>query len=91
MVYLTQEQDTLLDVAYNTVGSLYAIDYIMDDNNLDDYSISFPYGMSITVNGRIQNNAAVLRARKHPYNSSYIEENKVQELINNFKIELANI
>lgn len=81
MIYNVFDGETINDVAYNTAGSIFAIDAIMEENLILTYTPQFTYGDTLNVTVEVQNNAAVLRANRFPYNSTLLPPNETTQLI----------
>lgn len=71
MSYTVRQGETLIDIALNLSGSLYALDQLMALNNLTSYTEEIPYGTILNTDGiEIQNNKAVVWAAKWPLNNN---------------------
>lgn len=70
--YIVKAGDSLVDVCYNTTGSLQAIDAIMNANKLTTYTPTLTIGQVLTVPDVVYNSNAVQIAVKRPYNSTTI-------------------
>lgn len=90
MTYTVKQGDTIYDVAYNTTGSLAAVDAIMDANAITSYSATLAPGTTLTFDAEIKNNAATLKANRYPYNSTYIPDAELEKMIETFLREIDN-
>jgi hypothetical protein len=84
MRYTVRSGDTVYDVAYNTTGALAAIDAILDSADIETYSPVLETGTILDFEAEIQNNAATLKAASVPFNSTYISENDLSVMIEDF-------
>lgn len=67
--YKVKSGDTLMDVCYNTTGSLRAINDIMNANGFDTYTPQLEAGRIIEVPDVVYNSEAVSVADARPFNS----------------------
>lgn len=79
--YVVNSGDTLIDVCYNTTGSLAGIDAIMDMNQLDTYTPELTPGQVLQVPEVVYNSEAAAVASERPYNSSNDRVNLMPELM----------
>lgn len=68
--YKVKSGDTLMDVCYNTTGSLRAINDIMNANGFDTYTPQLEAGRIIEVPDVVYNSEAVSVADARPFNSA---------------------
>lgn len=68
--YKVKSGDTLMDVCYNTTGSLCAINDIMNANGFDTYTPQLEAGRIIEVPDVVYNSEAVSVADARPFNSA---------------------
>ena len=69
-IYKVKSGDTLMDVCYNTTGSLRAINDIMNANGFDTYTPQLEAGRIIEVPDVVYNSEAVSVADARPFNSA---------------------
>ncbi len=68
ITYIVKSGDTIYDVAYNTTGSLSAVDAIMDANGIVDYSATLLAGTVLTFEAEIQ---LIHRNQKYRYHIAW--------------------
>lgn len=77
--YKVKSGDTLMDVCYNTTGSLRAINDIMNANGFDTYTPQLEAGRIIEVPDVVYNSEAVEVANNRPFNSVSIPYSDLQK------------
>ena len=78
MKYTVKKGDTIYDVCYNANGSLYALDENLALNNINTYTPDLTEGTELEVSDIVRNNAAVETANEHPFNSTSIPEEDIE-------------
>lgn len=79
--YIAKAGDTLMDVCYNTTGSLRALNEIITANGFDTYTPSISAGQVIEVPDIVYNSEAVSVANMRAFNSTSIPESDLNEQI----------
>lgn len=79
--YIAKAGDTLMDVCYNTTGSLRALNEIINANGFDTYTPSIAAGQVIEVPDVVYNSEAVLVANTRAFNSTSIPDSDLNDQI----------
>lgn len=90
--YTVRLGESIIDVCYNTTGSMAAIDEIMDGNSISTYTPTFQAGTTITVPDVVYNSEAVQVANVRPFNSiSTVEDSEIDTMISELLTQLETI
>lgn len=90
--YTVRLGESIIDVCYNTTGSMAAIDEIMDGNSISTYTPTFKAGTTITVPDVVYNSEAVQVANVRPFNSiSTVEDSEIDTMISELLTQLETI
>lgn len=89
--YKVKSGDTLMDVCYNTTGSLRAINDIMNANGFDTYTPQLEAGRIIEVPDVVYNSEAVEVANNRPFNSVSIPYSDLQKQMEMLEFMLDDI
>lgn len=89
--YKVKSGDTLMDVCYNTTGSLRAINDIMNANGFDTYTPRLEAGQIIGVPDVVYNSEAVAVANERPFNSVSIPYSDLQKQMELLEFKLGDV
>lgn len=89
--YKVKSGDTLMDVCYNTTGSLRAINDIMNANGFDTYTPQLEAGRIIEVPDVVYNSEAVEVANNRPFNSVSIPYSDLQKQMEILEFMLGDV
>lgn len=89
--YKVKSGDTLMDVCYNTTGSLRAINDIMNANGFDTYTPQLEAGRIIEVPDVVYNSEAVEVANNRPFNSVSIPYSDLQKQMEMLEFMLVDV
>lgn len=89
--YKVKSGDTLMDVCYNTTGSLRAINDIMNANGFDTYTPQLEAGRIIEVPDVVYNSEAVEVANNRPFNSVSIPYSDLQKQMEMLEFMLGDV
>lgn len=79
--YIAKAGDTLMDVCYNTTGSLRVLNEIITANGFDTYTPSISAGQVIEVPDVVYNSEAVSVANMRAFNSTSIPDSDLNDQI----------
>lgn len=88
--YTVHSGETLIDICYNTTGSLAAINSIMNANNIGSYTQQIAAGTVITVPDVVYNSAAVSSAKNRPFNNTFLPDEETNSLVSTFNSSLRS-
>lgn len=89
--YKVKSGDTLMDVCYNTTGSLRAINDIMNANGFDTYTPQLEAGRIIEVPDVVYNSEAVSVADARPFNSASLPFDNLNQQMEQLEFMLGDI
>lgn len=89
--YKVKSGDTLMDVCYNTTGSLRAINDIMNANGFDTYTPQLEAGRIIEVPDVVYNSEAVSVADARPFNSASLPFDNLSRQMEQLEFMLGDI
>lgn len=89
--YKVKSGDTLMDVCYNTTGSLRAINDIMNANGFDTYTPQLEAGRIIEVPDVVYNSEAVSVADARPFNSASLPFDKLSMQMEQLEFMLGDV
>lgn len=89
--YKVKSDDTLMDVCYNTTGSLRAINDIMNANGFDTYTPQLEAGRIIEVPDVVYNSEAVSVADARPFNSASLPFDNLNQQMEQLEFMLGDI
>lgn len=89
--YKVKSGDTLMDVCYNTTGSLRAINDIMNANGFDTYTPQLEAGRIIEVPDVVYNSEAVSVADARPFNSASLPFYNLNQQMEQLEFMLGDI
>lgn len=89
--YKVKSGDTLMDVCYNTTGSLRAINDIMNANGFDTYTPQLEAGRIIEVPDVVYNSEAVEVANNRPFNSVSIPYSDLQKQMEMLEFMIGDV
>lgn len=89
--YKVKSGDTLMDVCYNTTGSLRAINYIMNANGFDTYTPQLEAGRIIEVPDVVYNSEAVSVADARPFNSASLPFDNLNQQMEQLEFMLGDV
>jgi phage tail protein X len=89
--YKVKSGDTLMDVCYNTTGSLRAINDIMNANGFDTYTPQLEAGRIIEVPDVVYNSEAVSVADARPFNSASLPFDKLNKQMEQLEFMLGDV
>lgn len=89
--YKVKSGDTLMDVCYNTTGSLRAINDIMNANGFDTYTPQLEAGRIIEVPDVVYNSEAVSVADARPFNSASLPFDNLSMQMEQLEFMLGDI
>ena len=89
--YKVKSGDTLMDVCYNTTGSLRAINDIMNANGFDTYTPQLEAGRIIEVPDVVYNSEAVSVADARPFNSASLPFDNLNKQMEQLEFMLGDI
>lgn len=89
--YKVKSGDTLMDVCYNTTGSLRAINDIMNANGFDTYTPQLEAGRIIEVPDMVYNSEAVSVADARPFNSASLPFDNLNQQMEQLEFMLGDI
>lgn len=89
--YKVKSGDTLMDVCYNTTGSLRAINDIMNANGFDTYTPQLEAGRIIEVPDVVYNSEAVSVADARPFNSASLPFDNLSMQMEQLEFMLVNV
>lgn len=89
--YKVKSGDTLMDVCYNTTGSLRAINDIMNANGFDTYTPQLEAGRIIEVPDVVYNSEAVEVANNRPFNSVSIPYSDLQKQMEMLEFMMGDV
>lgn len=88
--YKVKSGDTLMDVCYNTTGSLRAINDIMNANGFDTYTPQLEAGRIIEVPDVVYNSEAVSVADARPFNSASLPFDNLNQQMKQLEFMLGD-
>lgn len=88
--YKVKSGDTLMDVCYNTTGSLRAINDIMNANGFDTYTPQLEAGRIIEVPDVVYNSEAVSVADARPFNSASLPFDNLNQQMEQLEFMLGD-
>lgn len=89
--YKVKSGDTLMDVCYNTTGSLRAINDIMNANGFDTYTPQLEAGRIIEVPDVVYNSEAVSVADARPFNSASLPFDNLNKQMEQLEFMLGDV
>lgn len=89
--YKVKSGDTLMDVCYNTTGSLRAINDIMNANGFDTYTPQLEAGRIIEVPDVVYNSEAVSVADARPFNSASLPFDNLNQQMEQLEFMLGDV
>lgn len=89
--YKVKSGDTLMDVCYNTTGSLRAINDIMNANGFDTYTPQLEAGRIIEVPDVVYNSEAVSVADARPFNSASLPFDNLSRQMEQLEFMLGDV
>lgn len=89
--YKVKSGDTLMDVCYNTTGSLRAINDIMNANGFDTYTPQLEAGRIIEVPDVVYNSEAVSVADARPFNSASLPFDNLNQQMEQLEFMLSDV
>lgn len=89
--YKVKSGDTLMDVCYNTTGSLRAINDIMNANGFDTYTPQLEAGRIIEVPDVVYNSEAVSVADARPFNSASLPFDNLSMQMEHLEFMLGDV
>lgn len=89
--YKVKSGDTLMDVCYNTTGSLRAINDIMNANGFDTYTPQLEAGRIIEVPDMVYNSEAVSVADARPFNSASLPFDNLNQQMEQLEFMLGDV
>lgn len=89
--YKVKSGDTLMDVCYNTTGSLRAINDIMNANGFDTYTPQLEAGRIIEVPDVVYNSEAVSVADARPFNSASLPFDNLNQQMEQLEFMLCDV
>lgn len=89
--YKVKSGDTLMDVCYNTTGSLRAINDIMNANGFDTYTPQLEAGRIIEVPDVVYNSEAVSVADARPFNSASLPFDNLNNQMEQLEFMLGDV
>lgn len=89
--YKVKSGDTLMDVCYNTTGSLRAINDIMNANGFDTYTPQLEAGRIIEVPDVVYNSEAVSVADARPFNSASLPFGNLNQQMEQLEFMLGDV
>lgn len=89
--YKVKSGDTLMDVCYNTTGSLRAINDIMNANGFDTYTPQLEAGRIIEVPDVVYNSEAVSVADARPFNSASLPFDNLNTQMEQLEFMLGDV
>ena len=89
--YKVKSGDTLMDVCYNTTGSLRAINDIMNANGFDTYTPQLEAGRIIEVPDVVYNSEAVSVADARPFNSASLPFDNLNQQMEQLEFMLDDV
>lgn len=89
--YKVKSGDTLMDVCYNTTGSLRAINDIMNANGFDTYTPQLEAGRIIEVPDVVYNSEAVSVADARPFNSASLPFDNLNQQMEQLEFMLGDL
>lgn len=89
--YKVKSGDTLMDVCYNTTGSLRAINDIMNANGFDTYTPQLEAGRIIEVPDVVYNSEAVSVADARPFNSASLPFYNLNQQMEQLEFMLGDV
>lgn len=89
--YKVKSGDTLMDVCYNTTGSLRAINDIMNANGFDTYTPQLEAGRIIEVPDVVYNSEAVSVADARPFNSASLPFDNLNKRMEHMEFMLGDV
>ena len=89
--YKVKSGDTLMDVCYNTTGSLRAINDIMNANGFDTYTPQLEAGRIIEVPDVVYNSEAVSVADARPFNSASLPFDNLNKQMEQLEFMLSDV
>lgn len=89
--YKVKSGDTLMDVCYNTTGSLRAINDIMNANGFDTYTPQLEAGRIIEVPDVVYNSEAVSVADARPFNSASLPFDNLSMQMEQLEFMLSDV